>query len=118
MSKEIKLETLQDLLSIDTDGIKAQDNKAILTRVKQLIKAETKQESNADTLAEALPYEAISVVGNRLVSLKFDLDSRVARVVDVKVDARDSKGRNHMAVFTAIDTIERYGKKQKEISNE
>lgn len=118
MSNELKLETLQDLLTIDTNGQKANDNKAILARVKQLIKAETKQENNADETAKDFPYKGVAVVGNKLVELNFDLENKSARVMDVKIDSRDARGRNYMAVSMAISMIEKMGKKQKEILGE
>ena len=114
----MKLETLEDLLEINTDALKSPEKGRLLTKVKQLIKASSKKENNADELAKDFPYEGVSIVGNKFVQLSFDLESKQARVMHVAVDARDSKGRNHMAVYNAVDTVERYGKKQKEIVNE
>jgi len=118
MSKELKLETLQDLLTIDTELLKATDNKSILRRLKQLIKVSDKQENKADELAEDFPYEAVSVVGNKLVTLRFDLESKNARVIDVSSDGRDVKGRNFMAQSNAVTKINVLASKQKEIINE
>ena len=35
-----------------------------------------------------MPYEAISVIGTKLITLRFDLDSKEGRIVDIEEDAR------------------------------
>ena len=108
------METLQDLLTIDTDKNKADDNKKLLRKVKQLLKAETKEEAKKEVLAENLPYEGVSVVGNKLVTLKFDLDSKEAFFEKVEVDPRDVKFKNHMAAYNAGNIIKDLSKNQRE----
>lgn len=110
----MKLETLEDVLAIDTDKLKAQENKRLLTRIKQLLKSDKKEETKADENAADYPYTAVSVVGNKYVKIKFDLESKKARVVDVQTDGRDTRGRNHMVGFKAINELEGLVNKQKE----
>jgi hypothetical protein len=84
----LKLEKLEDLLSIDTDKLKSQDKTKLLTRLKALIKLGDKMEARSDEEAMKLPYEAISVIGTKLITLRFDLESKEGRVIDVEEDAR------------------------------
>jgi len=81
------------------------------------IKGAVKQEAKAEELAEEFPYEAVSVIDKKFVTLKFDLESKKARVIDVKTDSRDVRN-NNMAVYFANNKLIELGKKQKEISNE
>lgn len=104
MSK-VQLESLEDLLQVDTDTGKATENKDLLKQVKQLIKKVNKKEVNLDKKAEDLPYEAVSVVGNRFVTLKFDINTREAVVTDIKVDSRDVGKQQHMAFKAATDKL-------------
>lgn len=114
----MKLEKLEDLLTVDHDKLKSPEKTRLITRIKQLIKDSGKVEVKADNKAETYPYEAISVVDNQLVKVSFDLKSKEARVVDVEVDPRDSRGANHMAGAYAINAVKRYIKQQKEKTNE
>ena len=114
----MKLEKLEDLLEINTDELKAPENKRLLTRLKQLLKSEIKQEVKADEIAEDFPYDAVSIVGNKIVHLKFDLTSKKARVTDSEVDGRDVRGKNHMALAKASVIINRFATKQKELTEE
>lgn len=98
------MESLEELLTVDTDGNKAGDNKTLLKEIKQLIKKKKKVASSFKT-AEQLPYEAVSVIGNRLVTIKFNLDEKEAVVSNVEVDARDSSTMNHMAMSEAMDRL-------------
>lgn len=109
----MKLERLSDLLEIDTDSMKAAENKRLLTRVKQLIKAEGKVSEKADEVAEEFPYTGASVVGNKFVELKFDLKTKKARVVNVEIDPRDNKKHNYMAGAAAIRKVQELVKQQK-----
>ena len=110
----MKIESLEDILQIDHEKNKAAENKRLITKVKQLLKSNTKQEKKEEANADQMPYEAVSVVGNKLVKLKFDLETKEARVVDISVDSRDDRGRNHMARFYASKVIDHYAKYQKE----
>ena len=101
----MKLETLEDLLQIDTDSNKAQDNKNVLKKIKQLLKQQNKEEINLDKKAEEMPYEAVAVIGNRMVTLKFSLETREGVVSDIKVDSRDTRGQNHMAFSNAHNKL-------------
>jgi hypothetical protein len=95
------IESLEELLQIDTDGNKAMDNKKLLSKVKQLLKGQNKKEKNLEYKAEELPYEAVSVVGERFVTIKFNIDTKEAVVSDIQVDSRDSGLQNHMASHKA-----------------
>jgi hypothetical protein len=118
----MKMDTLEDLFEIDHEKLKAAENKRVITRIKQLLKAdgkeERKAEANAEANAEEMPYEGVSVVGNKKVTLKFDLKTKEARVVDVKVDPRDTRGRNHMARYFAEKKLLKLAKEQKDKDNE
>jgi hypothetical protein len=118
MSNEIKLEVLEDLLALDTANNKAADNKAILLRLKQLIKGERKLEATAEDRAKEYPYKGVSVVGSKLVEIAFDLESKEARVISAIEDSRDIRGRNFMAQAKAESLISGFVNKQKEIINE
>ena len=110
----MKLESLEDLLTIDTEKLKSPEKSRLLTRVKQLIKSENKQEAKADENAKDLPYEGISVVGNKKVHLKFDIETKEARVTEVTTDTRDIT-TNFMAGATAVNILKSLIKKQKEL---
>lgn len=109
----MKLETLEDLLTVDVDKLKSPEKTRLLTRIKQLIKAEGKADAKADSEAEKFPYEAVSVVSNKLVHLAFDLETKKARVVDTEVDSRDTRGRNYMAGAAALKKVQEMVKTQK-----
>lgn len=113
----MKLETLDDILTMDFDKLKSAEKTRILTRVKQLVKAQNKSDATEDNEAEDFPYEGVSVVGTKFVSLKFDLESKKARVVDVQVDNRPANGKNYMVGAQAVRRIQHLVKKQKEVDN-
>ncbi len=113
MSKELKLEKLEDLLHIDENSLKAPEAKAVIKKAKQMMKTSGAEEKVADEEAKELPYEAVSVVGKKFVKIKFDLNSKEARVVETLEDSRDKKGRNHMATFKAVTELEKLAKSQK-----
>lgn len=77
------LNSLEDLLNIDTDANKAVDNKKLLSKIKQLIKESSNNERNLDLISEELPYSGVAVVGYQVVKLKFDIKSRQAVVEEV-----------------------------------
>ncbi len=114
----MKLENLEDLLTINTDTLKSPEKGRLLTRIKQLIKANGKVEDSADELAKDLPYLAISVVGNKYVEVAFDLSTKYGRIVDVDIDTRDIRGKNYMSGARAIKRMQELIKEQKELSNE
>jgi hypothetical protein len=99
------MENLEDLLQIDTDGNKATENKALLKEIKQLLKKQTKKETNLEKKAEDMPYEAVSVVGNRYVEIRFSLETKEAVVVNVEVDTRDVGKQNYMAFGKANNKL-------------
>lgn len=111
----MKLESLEDLLEINTDTMKSPDKSRLLTRIKQIIKAEKKSEANADEKAKGFPYEGLSLVGSKYVEIKFDLESKEARVMDVSEDPRDTRGKNYMAGAKALRRIQELSKLQKEL---
>lgn len=113
----MKLEKIEDLLQIDTDSLKSPEKSRLLTRIKQLIKTGNKKEVKEDEIGASLPYEGVGVVGPYLVDIKFDLDSKEARVMNINKDARDIK-RNYMAGAAAMSKIQKLIKEQKEIVNE
>lgn len=110
----MKLDNLEDLFEIDHEKLKAAENKRVITKIKQLLKADNKSEARAEKEASEYPYDAVSVVGNKVVYIKFDLDTKEARVVDLFVDARDVKGKNFMAADKALNFLEKLVKIQKE----
>ena len=110
----MKLDNLEDLFEIDHEKLKAAENKRVITKIKQLLKADNKSEARAEKEASEYPFEAVSVVGNKAVYLRFDLETKEARVVDVKTDGRDTRGRNHMVSHQALLYLEKLSKKQKE----
>lgn len=95
------MESLEDLLQIDTDSAKAQENKNLLKQIKQFLKKQHKKEVNLEKKAEELPYEAVSVIGNKLVLLRFDINTKQGIVTDLKIDTRDSNLQNNMALYYA-----------------
>jgi len=111
----MKLEKLSDLLELNTDTLKSPEKSRLLTRVKQLIKAENKAENLADENAADLPYEGLSIVGNKYVLLRFDLESKRGRVVEIDTDPRDVRGKNYMSGARAINKLTELSKKQKEL---
>lgn len=100
------MENLEELLTMDTDNNKAMENKALLKEIKQLLKKTTKKETNLEKKAEDMPHEGVAVVGNRYVTLKFNLETKEALVVDIQVDSRDIGQQNHMARFKATGRLE------------
>jgi len=113
----MKLEKIEDLLEINTDALKSPEKGLLLTRIKQLIKAENKSKVNADEAVKDLPYIAVSIVGNKYIELAFDLDSKDGRIVGVELDTRDVRGKNYMAGSRAIRRIQELVKNQKENIN-
>jgi hypothetical protein len=103
-------------LGRDIDSMKKE---ALVKYVRELvahIKGLTKKEQSLEN-EENLPYDAVSVVGKKFVTLKFDLESGKAKVVDVKTDTRDIRN-NNMAVYYANHKLLELGKKQKEKEDE
>lgn len=105
-------------LSKNVDAMKKDELQKFARQLIGHIKGQTKKETKADEIAVDYPYEAVGVVGNKLVTLKFDLETKEARVIDVSVDSRDTRGQNHMATYKSIERIKELAKKQKEIKNE
>ena len=114
----MKLEKLEDVLTIDLVKLKSAEKTRLLVRIKQLIKSENKTEAKADENASELPYEGLSIVGDKYVELRFDLNTKQARVTDITHDTRDIKGRNYMAGTKALNKVREMVTKQKEIPNE
>jgi hypothetical protein len=114
---DLKLESLNDLLTIEVEKLKSPEKTRLLTRIKHLIKNGNKTEANQDEAAKDLPYEAISVVGNKLVEIKFDLESKKARVINTSSDSRDIKS-NYLSGAKAIKKMQEIVKFQKENTNE
>ena len=115
----LKLESLQDLLEIDTDKLKAADNKKLLTRVKQLVKGIKKEKAKEEENdGSHLPYEGVSVVGQKYVGLRFDLETKEARVTEIVQDSRPSRGQNYIIRAKADDKLMELATKQKEITND
>jgi len=112
MSKELKLETLSDVLNIDEVALKTGEKSEVIKRIKQLLKEENKSAEVSDKEAEGYPYTGVSIVGNKLVVLKFDLADNSARVTEVSVDGRDRRGKNIMATANAITIIKKLHKTQ------
>lgn len=104
------LEKIEDLLTIDTDSQKAQDNKNLLKKLKQLIKEGNAQKQEAVDLAEDLPYSGVSVMGSKHIILKFDLESRKAAVSEVLEDERK---QNYMAMYHAKSILDKINKEQR-----
>lgn len=104
------LESLEDLLTIDTDKNKAEDNKRLLTKIKQLLKSQNKEVKSNEELAEDLPYEAVSVVGNRHITLRFDLESKKAAVFKVEQDERK---QDYMALYHANNLLKDISRRQR-----
>jgi hypothetical protein len=93
----MKLEKLHDLLEMDTESLKVLELKRVLTRVKQLIKLEKVDEVVEELSSDHLPFIAVSAVGNKSVTLKFDIESKKAAITEVKEDTRGG----HMAFYNA-----------------
>jgi len=84
----IKIDKLEDLLTLNTDTMKSPDKSRLLTRIKQLIKLEDKIDIKSDEEALKLPYEGIGVVDNKLATIRFDLGTKEARIVEIEEDSR------------------------------
>lgn len=106
MKQALELNKLEDLLAIDENGLKSPEKSAVIRKIKQLLKNNGAEEKIADEEAKDLPHEAVAVIGNKLVTVKFDLESKEARVSEVSTDSRDVKNKNHMARYHAIKAIE------------
>lgn len=105
----LKLEKVEDLLEVDITTLKSPDKTKLLTRLKALIKLGDKVEIKTDEEAKKnLPYTGVSVVGNKLVTLKFDLESKEARVTGVETD-----DRKPVIGLMAINTVKKLAKEQK-----
>ena len=115
MSNELKLEKLEDLLTIDEQKLKAPESRAVITKLKQLLKENDIDEEVLEKEAEEYPYVGVSVVGNKYVEIKFDLKTKAARISEVLIDPRDTRGKNYMAASKAVDKVKRLYKVQKEI---
>lgn len=114
MTKQaLELNTLEDLLAIDENDLKSPEKSAVIRRVKQMLKTSGAEEKLADEEAKDLPYEAVAVVGKQLVKLRFDLETKEARVVDVEIDSRDVRNQNHMATHHAIKMLEKMARESK-----
>jgi len=114
----MQIEKLEDILTINFDKLKSPEKTRLLVKIKQLIKSENKTEALATENAQDLPYEGLSIVGNKYVELRFDLDTKQARVTGVRQDPRDVKGRNYMSGAEALLKVKTLAKDQKEIENE
>ena len=114
---ELKLESLNDLLTIEVEKLKSPEKTRLLTRIKHLIKSGNKAEANQEEAAKDLPYEAVSMVGNQLVEIRFDLESKKARVIRTSTDSRDIK-TNYLSGAEAIKKMQEIVKFQKENTNE
>ena len=110
----MKLDKLEDLFEIDHEKLKAAENKRVITKIKQILKSDNKSEARADKEAKDYPYDAIGMVGEKLVYLKFDLDTKEARVVNIEVDPRDNARRNIMGGAKALDLLDKIIRNQKE----
>jgi hypothetical protein len=106
-----KLETLEDILTMDTDTGKAQENKDLLKQIKQLLKKTAKKENDLEAKASEMPYEAVAVVGKNHVRLKFSLDTKEAVVVEsIKYD--QDVHNNAMATYYAINELKKLAMKK------
>ena len=110
MSKQpLQLDKLEDLLTIDVEKLKSPEKSKVLTRLKALIQLENKVEAKTTEEAiENLPYKAAGVVGNTLVDIRFDLESKKARVVDTQEDTRPM-----VMAAEAVKRTQSYAKSQK-----
>ncbi len=113
----MKVESLDDVLTIDLEKLKSPDKTKLLTRIKQLIKLENKTENSLIEDSSLFPYEGVSVVGNKYVEIRFDLNTKKARVTDVRQDTRDTDKRNYMCGAEAVKKVIYLTKKQREIKN-
>jgi hypothetical protein len=109
----MKLEELTDILEIDESKLKSPDKSNVIRRVKQLLKAENKSEVLAEDEAEDFPYEAVSIVGNTYVTVKFDIESKKARVIETHTHPTDTRGKNYMVGAEAIKKMQKLIKEQK-----
>ena len=109
----MKLEELTDILEIDESKLKSPDKSNVIRRVKQLLKAENKSEVIAEDEAEDYPYEAVSIVGNTYVAIKFDIESKKARVIETHTHPTDTRGKNYMVGAEAIKKMQKLIKEQK-----
>jgi len=109
----LQLERLEDLLTIDENKLKSPDKTAVIRKIKQLLKAENKSEVLAEDEAEDFPYEAVSIVGNTYVTVKFDIESKKARVIETHTHPTDTRGKNYMVGAEAIKKMQKLIKEQK-----
>ena len=109
----LQLEKLEDLLTIDENKLKSPDKSAIIRKIKQLLKAENKADVIAADESEDFPYEGVSIVGNTSVSIKFDLESKKARVIETHAHPTDTRGKNYMVGAEAIKKMQKLIKEQK-----
>jgi hypothetical protein len=109
----MKLEELTDILEIDESKLKSPDKSNVIRRIKQLLKAENKSEVIAEDEAEDYPFEAVSIVGNTYVTVKFDIESKKARVIETHTHPTDTRGKNYMVGAEAIKKMQKLIKEQK-----
>lgn len=105
----IKLERLEDLLTMDTDKMKSPDKSSVLRRIKQLIKLEDKIEAKTDEQAANLPHEAVGIVGSKVVTVRYDLASKDARVTEIE----EEETRIPVAGATALKKMQHLVRNQK-----
>ena len=113
----MKIETLQDVLTVDFDKMKSMDKTRLLYRIKELIKETDIESKHLDEDSQDYKYTALSIVDKKLVRLSFDLESKKARVVDTETNPVDRKS-NYMVGAKAIQEMKTLIKTQKEIVNE
>ena len=104
-------------LSKDIDSMKKDSLVKYVRELVAHVKSSTKKETKADEIAVEYPYEGVSVVGNKFITIKFDLETKEARVTEIDIDTRDVK-TNHMASYKAIQRTKQLSSLQKEIKNE
>lgn len=105
----LKLEKIEDLLEVDITTLKSADKSKLLNRLKALINLGDKIEvKTTEEAKKNLPYEGISVVNDKLITIKFDLDSKEARVTDVIEDSRPP-----VIGLMAINMVKKLTKEQK-----
>lgn len=115
------MEKLEEVLELkDLEKLKKADLIKSLRSLQHLVKANKKESKQEVISSEGLKYEAISVVGPKLITIKFELDdnkelsTNKAIVVSSEVDTRDTGNQNHMAKYFGIKKLEKLAKSQKE----
>lgn len=93
---------IKELLTIDTNSLKASDNKKLLNKIKQLLKGEIKLEKQEENVPSNLPFYAVSAIGNTSYIIKFNPETEEFKITNKTVDTRGG----HMSFYNCKNDLQ------------